>query len=134
TRLAALQATLLAYLRGKATEEIPIWRMIATPLAEVAARAESWSVHLTAAGLKTETLPGESTVGGGSLPGEAFPTRLLALAVPSPEDLVARLRHGVPPVIARIEGDRVLFDPRTVLPGQDRSLLAAVEAAVAGHK
>jgi L-seryl-tRNA(Ser) seleniumtransferase len=124
--LAALQATLLAYLRGQAVAEIPIWRMIATPLAEVEARAATWAQALRADGVMAQVVPGESTVGGGSLPGESFPSRLLALSVPAPDQVAARLRAGDPPVVARIEGDRLHLDPRTVLPGQDAELLAAL--------
>ena len=66
---------------------------------------------------------GASTVGGGSLPGETLPTRLLALRVPSPDDLAGRLRACDPPVVARLEDNAVLLDPRTVLPEQDPDLL-----------
>ena len=65
----------------------------------------------------------KSTVGGGALPGQTLPTRALALEVPSPDALAARLRAGDPPVVARIEGQRLLLDPRTVLPGRTRVLL-----------
>jgi L-seryl-tRNA(Ser) seleniumtransferase len=69
-------------------------------------------------------------VGGGSLPGETLPTWLLALAVDSPAGSAARLRAGEPPVIARIEDDRLLLDPRTVLPEQEEQLWDLVAAAV----
>jgi L-seryl-tRNA(Ser) seleniumtransferase len=71
-----------------------------------------------------------STVGGGSLPGQTLPTRALALAVPSVDLLAARLRQADPPVIARIENQRLLLDPRTVLPEQDRALIAALTQAL----
>jgi L-seryl-tRNA(Ser) seleniumtransferase len=53
-------------------------------------------------------------VGGGSLPGETLPTKLVALTVNNPDDYLARLRRGDPPVVARIENDQVVFDLRTV--------------------
>ncbi|MFN8499052.1 MAG: L-seryl-tRNA(Sec) selenium transferase [Anaerolineae bacterium] len=127
--LAALQATLLHYRRGEVTR-IPVWAMIAASLDDLAARAGAWAAALNARGLTAAVVPAESTVGGGSLPGESLPTRALALTIPSPDDVAARLRHGAPPVVARIEGDRLLFDPRTVLPEQDDALLAAITAAV----
>ena len=68
----------------------------------------------------------ESTVGGGSLPGQLLPSRAFALTVPSPQKTAARLRQpaaGHIPVVARIEEDRLLFDARTVLPEQDGALL-----------
>lgn len=116
---AALQATLDHYRRGEATSAIPIWRMIAAPLDELRGRAERWSRALGCG----EVIAGESTVGGGSLPGTSLPTFLLALDVPSADDLVARLRAAPLPVIARITDQRVVFDPRSVPPEQDEMLL-----------
>jgi L-seryl-tRNA(Ser) seleniumtransferase len=59
-------------------------------------------------------IDGQSTIGGGSLPGETLPTKLVALAVNAPDAFLAKLRYGDPPVVARIENDRVVFDLRTV--------------------
>jgi L-seryl-tRNA(Ser) seleniumtransferase len=77
-----------------------------------------------------EVLDGESMVGGGSLPGATLPTALLALRVPGMDAAAARLRAADPPVIARIADDRLLFDPRTVLPGEEDMLLRQVRAAL----
>lgn len=129
TTLAGLQATLFHYLRGEAVERIPVWRMISTDAESLRRRARSWARRLAAQGVPAQVVPGESAVGGGSLPGQTLPTFLLALAVPSPDDLARRLRLGSPPVVARIEDDRLVFDPRTVLPGEDRALLDAVVRA-----
>jgi L-seryl-tRNA(Ser) seleniumtransferase len=65
-------------------------------------------------------------VGGGSLPGETLPTFLLALDVRNPDRFMKRLRQSTPPVIARLEIDRILFDPRTVLAEQEQHLLATI--------
>ena len=72
-------------------------------------------------------------VGGGSLPGESLPTKLVSIAGEGGyvADLAARLRRGDPPVVARIERDMLLFDPRTVAPAEDRGLVVAVRAALA---
>ncbi|MCC6801578.1 MAG: L-seryl-tRNA(Sec) selenium transferase [Anaerolineae bacterium] len=123
--LAALVATLDHYRRGDAAEHIPIWRMIARPLPEIQALAESWAQALDGA-----VIPGESAVGGGSLPGATLPTALLALDVPGADAFCAALRAGDLPVIARIRDGRVLLDPRTVLPGQEDELLAALRRAL----
>ncbi len=131
TTLAALQATLLAYLEGKAAEEIPVWRMIATPLESLARRARKWQRALRHTGVPLSVISAESTVGGGSLPGQTLPTRALAISVASPDALAARLRTATPPVIARIEDDRLLLDPRTVLPEQDTGLIEVVRAELA---
>lgn len=116
--LAALTATLDHYRKDEALEQIPVWRMIARPLDDIRTVAEAWAAQVGG-----EVIDGESAVGGGSLPGATLPTVLLALTVPRPDDFLAQLRAADPPVIARIADDRVLFDPRTVLDGQERTLL-----------
>jgi L-seryl-tRNA(Ser) seleniumtransferase len=123
--LAGLSATLDHYRRGEAVTHIPIWRMIARPLDDLRATAQSW-----ARALSGQVIDGQSAVGGGSLPGETLPTALVALTVPAPDVVATRLRLGNPPVIARIAEGRLLLDPRTVLPGQESALLAAVHAAL----
>ena len=118
--LAALSATLLHYLKGEAETQIPIWRMISTPAEAIQRRAEDWA-HSLGHG---QVIPGFSTIGGGSLPGETLPTYLLALELPYPNRILAKLRSAGPPVIARIEDERVVLDPRTILPEQDPVILS----------
>jgi L-seryl-tRNA(Ser) seleniumtransferase len=124
--LAALSATLLHYVKDEAEREIPIWRMIAAPLELLKERAAAWAATLR----QGEVLLGESTIGGGSLPGETLPTYLLALSVSKPDRVLTRLRQQRPPIIARLDENRVILDPRTVLPEQERDLLAGVRAAL----
>jgi L-seryl-tRNA(Ser) seleniumtransferase len=124
--LAGLQATLLHYLEGDAPRQVPVWRMIATPLDELETRACQWVASLTRCGAVAHIIDGTSTVGGGSLPGEVLPTRLVALAVTAPDELARRLRHAEPPIIARIERDQLVLDPRTVLPEQEETLVQQV--------
>ncbi|MDA1096070.1 MAG: L-seryl-tRNA(Sec) selenium transferase, partial [Chloroflexi bacterium] len=120
--LAALTATLVSYAKGKAEEEIPVWRMIAATPETLGGRARAWAAALGMDGLRV--VDSTSAIGGGSLPGETLPTR--ALAVPmalcgpgGPEGLAARLRAATIPVVARIIEDQVILDPRTVLPEED---------------
>ena len=122
---AALLATLAHYRRGEAIERVPVWRMIAQPLAHIKARAEAWAAQT--GGM---VLPAESAVGGGSLPGAVLPTAALAIKRDAPDRLTAQLRQGQPPVIARIADGRVLIDPRTVLPEQDADLLRALKTVL----
>jgi len=117
--LAALSATLQHYLKDEAEHEIPIWRMLAATPRQLKARAESWGRELG----QGKVISAQSTVGGGSLPGETLPTWVLALEVASPNRMLEKLRRQQPPVIARTENDRILLDPRTVLPEQDGALL-----------
>ena len=126
--LAALEATLRQRLTGH-VDEIPVDRMLGVSLEQVRRRAGMWSVKLEERGVRTKLVPGESAVGGGSVPGHALPTVLVALGGPASR-LAAALRRGDPPVIARIENDACCLDPRTVLRGEDETLIDAVEVAV----
>ncbi|MBI2911049.1 MAG: L-seryl-tRNA(Sec) selenium transferase [Chloroflexi bacterium] len=133
--LAALSATLLHYLRDEATSAVPVWRMIAAPPAALRARARHWARQV---GLGARVVQGRSAVGGGSLPEETLPTWLLSLSEDalgcSAEQMAQRLRQPGPngtPLLARIERGTLLLDPRTVLPEQDRALVAALRAPVA---
>jgi L-seryl-tRNA(Ser) seleniumtransferase len=130
TTLAGLQATLSHYLEGKALEKVPVWRMIAMPVAAIEERAQAWASLLAGAEAEVSVVDGRSTVGGGSLPGETLPTRLVAIQVPSPDDLARRLRLGQPAVVGRIEGDRFLMDPRTVMPEQEGILIERARLAL----
>ncbi|MFN2290188.1 MAG: L-seryl-tRNA(Sec) selenium transferase [Anaerolineae bacterium] len=122
TTLAGLQATLRHYLLGEAPEKVPVWRMIGQSEDELQARAETWVRELAHRGVAAGVVPGHSTVGGGSLPGETLPTHLVALGLDSPDDAASRLRAEEPPVVARIEDERLVMDPRTVLPEQEATL------------
>ncbi len=128
--LAGLAATLAHYERGEAVREVPVWRAIARTPEELRARAESWREALALPG--AEVVPSTSAVGGGTLPGVTLPTFALALPAGSPDAVAARLRGADVPVVARIEDGRVLLDPRTVLPGEDDAVVAAVRLAVGG--
>ena len=125
--LAGLSATLMHYLKGEAEKKVPIWQMISMDMNTIEERAQHWKRTLK----KAEIIDGESAVGGGSLPGECLPTRLVALDVPNPDHFLTRLRHSRPPIIARVEDGRVLIDPRTVLPQQEGALLVELQNALA---
>ena len=129
--LAALIATLDLYLT-EAFAEIPIWEMLSASPESVAGRARAWQSRLAELGVVVEVAPGESAVGGGSLPGERLPTSLLVItpARGTAADLLRRLREHEPPVIGRIDQERVLLDPRTVLAGEDDQVVDAVARAV----
>jgi L-seryl-tRNA(Ser) seleniumtransferase len=129
TTLAALQATLRHYLLGEASNKVPVWQMIGQSERALEERAGAWIRELGRLGFEADSRPGYSAVGGGSLPGETLPTHLVSLAVASPAAVAARLRAGEPPVITRIEDDRLLLDPRTVLPEQEETLWRLVAQA-----
>lgn len=137
--LAALQATLLQYLEGKARAQIPIWRMCSLSVESITERAQALTEHVrstTGGRVMVTTSPGESTIGGGSMPGETLPTVLVVVSGKGrygPESLAKRLRQQQPPVIGRIEGGKLLLDLRTVDPADDRRLCTALQAALSGE-
>lgn len=142
--IAALEATLNAYLRG-ALDEIPALRMIRASAAEIERRGaqfvERLRMQLPAGETQVELLTGESVVGGGSTPAQHLPTHLVAICSRrhSAAALEARLRQpaardvSVLPVLARIEEDRLILDLRTVFSEQEATLAAALVAALGGR-
>ena len=121
--LAGVALTLGLYRAGRAAVDIPVWRMISTPLDELRERA----VAITdALGTRAAIVELSSTVGGGSLPGETLPSLGVALQGGSATKLLAALRQGSPAVIGRIEDRRVVLDLRTVDPASDQALVRAV--------
>ena len=129
--MAGLGATLLHYVREEAVQKVPIWRMVSVSTDDLESTANRWRDALGARGT---VHAGLSTVGGGSLPGETMPTWLLAIDTEGIEGgadaLAKRLRQGDPPVVGRIEDERVLLDPRTVLPEEETPLLEALTRAL----
>jgi L-seryl-tRNA(Ser) seleniumtransferase len=120
----ALETTLRNILLEK-WEAIPALRMIRCDSDTIRARAVQFLEQV--AGTLIE---GQSVIGGGSTPGQALAAILIA---PETSDVVRveqRLRRGDPPVIVRIERDRLLIDLRTVSPEEDGELVAAVKAAL----
>ncbi|MHB1450170.1 MAG: L-seryl-tRNA(Sec) selenium transferase, partial [Bellilinea sp.] len=105
------------------------WQMISQTNDQIRQRAQHWQTVLGAGRL----VDGLSTVGGGSLPEETLPTTLLVLDLPKPNQVMARLRSSNPPVIACIVADRVAFDPRTVLPAQEETLLRQIKTLIQSH-
>jgi L-seryl-tRNA(Ser) seleniumtransferase len=136
--LAALEATLGHYLRGEAEREVPVWRMVAASQGELKARAENWASRLTKESVSCEVVPGESAIGGGSLPAETLPTWLVKIALQGTEAdnsedagrLAHSLRKSPTPIIARVEHGTLVLDPRTVLEEQEDTLLSEVGACV----
>jgi L-seryl-tRNA(Ser) seleniumtransferase len=125
--LAGISATLLHYLKDEAEREVPIVKMMSFTPQQVKGRVEAWIKELG----QGEMVEGESTVGGGSLPDESFPTFLLSLDVESSDKFLKALRLQNPPIVARTANDKVLFDPRTVLPEQEGALLVGLKNLLA---
>ena len=131
TRIAGLAATLIHYVKDEALREIPVWRMIAMPLAEIDRRAGIWAKSIDNL---ARVIDGESLIGGGSLPGTTLPTRLVAIGdVKKPglaQKIARNLRRQEIPVIGRINDNILLLDPRTVPSQEDETVVTGLMKAV----
>ena len=105
-------------------DEIPALAMIRQPPEQIKARAESLIAEVP--GLEAEIVPGQSVIGGGATPEQSLPTWLIAIAGRDANDAERALRANDPPVIARIENDRLVLDLRTVFPEEEAELRRAL--------
>jgi L-seryl-tRNA(Ser) seleniumtransferase len=126
---AALEATLLAYLRED-YDSVPTLRMMRLTEDAIGERAEQMmrKLHVGNPRLEVEVVATRSVIGGGSAPGASLPTRALAVSSSSirADEIARRLRGWETPIIARVEEGRVLLDLRTVEPEQDAVIVEAV--------
>lgn len=134
TTLAGMAATLRLYRDpAKAREAVPFLAMLSTPAENLRLRAERIvaQVESAAAYSLVEAVEGESTLGGGSVPGQYLPTWCVSLlpAEGSVDELASSLREGTPAIIGRIHNDRLLLDLRTVPPRHDTDLVHLLGAA-----
>jgi len=132
TTLAGVAETLRHYARGEAEERIPVWRMIGAKPDALRQRVEAIVAKLQPNDFGARVESVESTVGGGSLPGETLPSWAVVLAAndaTSTDDLARQLRLGSPSVFGRIDKGQLFLDLRTLLPEDDHRLTNALLAA-----
>jgi len=125
--LAGLEATLRAHLEGR-VEDLPLWSLALTSADELQSRAERVAGRVTSDVLKVEAIPTVSVAGGGALPGEELGSWGVALAhaEKSADEMQRLLRASSPPVIGRIEDERLLLDLRSVFPENLDTLIEIV--------
>ena len=125
---AGLEATLLAYIK-RDHAAVPVLRMMQLSQDEIGKRAQAFAEKLESSRLSLEVVDGQSVIGGGAAPSAVLATRLLAVSCEglSADEVSARLRASIPPVIARVEEGRVLLDLRTVFPEQEQFVIAALQ-------
>jgi L-seryl-tRNA(Ser) seleniumtransferase len=129
TTIAALGATLRLHLDDRARERIPFYAMLGASLETLRARAEALRGRLD--GIDLRLVETDGYVGAGALPLATMPSIALAWRPErgNANAAAARLRTGTPPIVARVEGDRVLLDVRTIPPERDTDLANALVAA-----
>ena len=127
--IAALEATVSLYLRGQ-LDSIPALRMMRLSKMEITPRAARLAERVSARpGYCAVVREGDSVMGGGSTPGQALPTSLVAVthARHSAPELEEMLRRHKPPIIARVEENALLLDLRTVFEDQEDEIARAFE-------
>jgi L-seryl-tRNA(Ser) seleniumtransferase len=128
--LAALEATLTAYLEGTAREELPTLKMLHAPAEEMKEKADllAKEIALTAPNLAVDVAPSVARSGGGTLPLHEIPSYAVRLVDETEDaDAVAeKLRSADPPVVGRVGEKRIWLDVRTLLDGDEETILQAV--------
>ncbi len=126
----ALEATIDAYLRGRALEEIPALAALHAGKETITRRARSFvrRARKLIPQCRLTLVDGYSLVGGGSAPAAQLPTTLISVAGDrlATAEIEEMLRNNNPPVISRILDDQLTFDLRTVTPPDEEELLAAL--------
>ena len=130
--LAALEATLTAYLEGTAQAELPTARMLHAPLDKMEARARRLAEKLSQAvpNLRVDVAPSVARSGGGTLPTFEIPSCAVRILGMNADALAGRLRAAEPPVVGRVREGRLWLDVRTLLSGDDAAVVEAVRGAV----
>ena len=135
-KLTALEATLKLYQdHDRLFRELPTLRMISMSLDECEKRALTLAAKLKGLpGLALEILDDSSEFGGGSVPTQQIPTKVVALkpASLSLEALSSRLRTGTPPIFCRVQRERALLDVRTLQDGEDDEIAGSLRTICGG--
>jgi len=133
--LTILQEILLSYLKGKAVSKIPIWKMISCPLDKIAARSQNICQKLKEKDIPAFTKEGETAIGGGSLPGQTLPTKLIIIKPPCPVEIFSKeLRSFSPPLLGRKEKEFFILDPRCIDPSSDNLVIKIITSVYSKMK
>ena len=133
--LTILQEILLSYLKGEAVSKIPIWKMISCPLDKIAARSQNICQKLKKEDIPAFTKEGETAIGGGSLPGQTLPTKLIIIKPPCPVEIFSKeLRSVNPPLLGRKEKEFFILDPRCIDPSSDNLVIRIITSVYSKTK
>ncbi len=130
--LAALEATLRLYLEGDPWVLIPTLRLLSESKEKLKKRSLAFSRKLRKEfGNKVDpqVVTTEARSGGGALPEIRIPSSGVSVAFKNfePQEVEKALRHSEPPVIVLVQNDRVLFDMRTIFPGEEKGIISALK-------
>ena len=125
--LTILQEVLLYYLKDEATRKIPVWKMISFPLEKIATRSQNICRKLEKEDIPAFTKEGQTAIGGGSLPGQTLPTKLIIIKPPCPVEIFSKeLRSFSPPLLGRKEKEFFILDPRCIDPSSDNLVIKII--------
>jgi L-seryl-tRNA(Ser) seleniumtransferase len=117
---AVLAETLRAFATGRYETEIPIYRMLATPLEVLRRRADEM-----VQGTSCRVVESQCALGGGTTPTETI--RSIAIEVPGDASaLAARFLRNTTPIAGRIVADRFTIEVRTLGGSDCRDVTAAI--------
>jgi len=133
--LTILQEILLSYLKSEAITKIPIWKMISCPLEKIAIRSQNICQELKKEDIPAFTKEGETAIGGGSLPEQTLPTKLIMIKPPCPVEIFSKeLRLYRPPLLGRKEKEYFILDPRCIDPSSDNLVIKIIKSVYAKLK
>lgn len=125
--IAALGATLRAYRNRAERDRIPIFCMLALTMDALRTRSAPYLAAISG----SRVVDSQAYVGGGALPQAQIASIAVVVPAPDPDRIADRLRRWSPAVVARIDNGRLLFDLRTIAPGEDATLIAIIRDAIA---
>ena len=127
--LTILQEILLSYLKDEAITKIPVWKMISCPLDKIAIRSQNICQKLKKEDIPAFTKEGETAIGGGSLPGQTLPTKLIIIKPPCPVEIFSKeLRLFSPPLLGRKEKEFFILDLRCINPSSDNLVIKIIKS------
>ncbi len=133
--LTILQEVLLNYLKDEAITKIPIWKMISCPLEKIAIRSQNIFQKLKKEDIPAFIKEGQTAIGGGSLPGQTLPTKLIIIKPPCPVEIFSKeLRLFSPPLLGRKEKEYFVLDPRCIDPSSDNLIIKIIKSVYSKMK
>ena len=111
-------------------DEIPLYAMLNAPVETLRQRAARLGRRLRTEGVEARGRATAATLGGGTTPEETLPS--YGLELPGGRTVLDALRYAEPPIVGRMENDRVILDLRTVFPDQDRRLADGIVRSTIG--
>lgn len=133
--LTILQEVLLYYLKDEAVTRLPIWKMISCPLEKIELRSQNICQELKEEGIPAFTKEGQTAIGGGSLPGQTLPTKLIIIKPPCPVEIFSKgLLLSRPPLLGRKEKEYFVLDLRTIDPSTDNLVTKIIKSVYSKMK